>query len=31
MSMRKIAQGKKYKGFGDCFVRCIGEEGPMSL
>ncbi len=28
---QKIAAGQKYKGFGDCFVRCIREEGPISL
>ncbi|CAF2472963.1 unnamed protein product [Rotaria sp. Silwood2] len=28
---QKIMQGKKYKGFGDCFIRCIREEGPISL
>ncbi len=24
-------EGKKYKGFGDCLVRCIREEGTISL
>lgn len=28
---QKIAAGQKYKGFGDCFVRCIREEGAISL
>ena len=28
---QKITQGKQYKGFGDCFIRCIREEGPISL
>jgi len=28
---QKISQGTKYKGFGDCFVRCIREEGAISL
>jgi solute carrier family 25 (adenine nucleotide translocator) protein 4/5/6/31 len=28
---QKITQGKKYKGFGDCLVRCIKEEGTISL
>ncbi|CAF0945026.1 unnamed protein product [Rotaria sordida] len=28
---QKIVQGQKYKGFGDCLVRCIREEGTISL
>jgi solute carrier family 25 (adenine nucleotide translocator) protein 4/5/6/31 len=29
---QKITQGgKKYKGFGDCFIRCVREEGAISL
>ncbi|CAF4178874.1 unnamed protein product, partial [Adineta steineri] len=28
---QKIAQGQKYKGFADCFARCIKEEGAVSL
>ncbi|CAF1657129.1 unnamed protein product [Adineta ricciae] len=27
----KIVMGRKYKGFSDCFVRCIREEGVLSL
>jgi len=28
---QKITQGTKYKGFGDCLIRCIREEGTISL
>jgi solute carrier family 25 (adenine nucleotide translocator) protein 4/5/6/31 len=28
---QKISQSQKYKGFGDCFIRCIREEGAISL
>lgn len=24
-------EGRKYKGMADCFVRCVKEEGPLSL
>ncbi|UJR18651.1 hypothetical protein I4U23_005559 [Adineta vaga] len=27
----KIVMGRKYKGFSDCLIRCIQEEGVLSL